>query len=225
MHVIVHRDFDIDSENYRTFNIVLGGNENFPLEIELIQQLNDSLQHRGLQLNNIDPDLMVYIQFNTERGNVFTPPLTRDQLSKTKDKQPDINTFNKWTTTEEDLAPRSGYGTQKTDMSQSLLPGYNTKVFINLIDGKLFREWQRTEPIWRGEVKCTGLDLDILNLSPYIFREVLSEFPNSTGKNPYREITLWDIPIKVKSKPRASGVVASVILILYIYILTGVSSH
>ena len=223
-HVLAHRDYDIDLEEYKTFEMISGCNKNFMLEKELIHQLKDSLQNRGFQLNNNNPDLLIYIQFNTEQGDVFTPPLSGKMLSnrghKAIDNQIEINTFNNWTTSEVNRTTRIRYGRHEADMNQSLFQGYNNKVFINFVDRRLFRETGRTEPIWRGEVKCTGLNLDNRYLSPYIFREALSEFPNSTGRNPERGITLWDRQINFKSKPRASGIFASVILILYIYLLT-----
>ena len=211
MHVLAYRDLDINYYNYKTFDFVIGSNKNYLLEKELLYQLQDSLQHRGFRLDKNDPDMLVYIQFNTERGDGYTPPLPVESLNYTPGNTNliplNILKRSTWTPTGGTLMPPFKFRDNDVYPHECVKNAFSMKMFVNFIDTKTLLEQGNSEPIWRSEVKCTGSSLDFRNISPFMYREALNEFPLSTGLEPYREISLWDKPLRPKPKSEPNEVI------------------
>ncbi len=230
--VLAYRDLDINYNNYKTFDFLIGSNQNYLLEKELLYQLQDSLQHRGFRLNNNDPDMLVYIQFSTEQANVDTPPLHVEALNYeagTSNLIPiNILQRSKWTTNESPVT--IPFKSRSRDISRDVFMGnaFSMKMYINFLDTDTLLEQGKAEPIWRSEIKSTGSCLDFRNISSFMYREALNEFPLATGIEPYREIPIWDKPLRPKSSSREAVMRAYGMLALFIFgiaVVTDVGTH
>ncbi len=180
MNLKVYSDPDIDLSSYKTYSIDYTNKENRLLEKELFKMVETAIAEAGhapkLVRSDENPDILITMDFYTGKKEEYVPPKTV------------------FTTRVENVWSSSLFGwghntpvpiTESHTTEGFTKVSYYRNIRLNFMDFKQLNSGEKLEVpplVWIGEVDSEGSSSDIRVVAPILLKQLLSEFPEKSGR-------------------------------------------
>lgn len=189
MDIKVYSDPDQNLSIYKKFRVEPADKENLLLTKELASILKNKLSQRGFVNDETAPDFIVILDFHTTPIKYYVPPTTQYLPQYIPG---ETKTYSGTTGVTNVQVTEQSAG--KYELRPQVVGGYTDTAYHNSI--KIFfskppqaraGKQAKQDIFWRGEGEIEHYNSDIRATAPYLFEEILDEFPHRTGR-PNRRI-------------------------------------
>jgi hypothetical protein len=190
MDVKAYSDPEEDLFVVKRFKLAPINRENPLLEKELLFMIKNRLMRKGYIYNEINPDFLVAINFYCGPYQYYVPPTTLYLSSYVPGETKTFSGTIGGTYFQGSEVSPGYYENVPYVTGGYFQTAYYRNIQLYFVDHNELVQNKKIKLIWMGEVDSNGSNSDIRIVAPYLLNELISEFPEKSGK-PNKRSVIW----------------------------------